>query len=191
MNDGAVLDASVVINILGSGQAEKLLGALRGRWLVVEVTSRDITRHPLMPRGTNDPLAPLIAAASLEKIPLPDGALARFLELTGAEPPDDLDDGEAAALAAGEVLSLPAALDEAKGRRVARARLPGLSLLSSAEIFALPEVAIALRPQLVDAVFSALVSARMRVLPEHEPWVRALLGDARVARCPSLRRRRG
>jgi len=190
MSGGVVLDASVVINVLGSGQAEKILGALPGRRVVVEVTSRDITRHPLMPRSADDPLASLIAAGLLERIPLPEGSLIRFLELTGAEPPDDLDDGAAAALAVGETLSLSVALDEAKGRRVARERLPDVRLLSSAEIFAMPEVAVALGAQLVEAIFSALVTARMRVLPDHEEWVRGLLGDARVAQCPSLRRRR-
>jgi hypothetical protein len=132
----------------------------------------------------------LIAAGLLERVPLPEGALVRFLELTGADPPDDLDDGEAAALAAGETLSLAVAVDEAKGRRVARERLPDVGLLSSAEIFAMPEVTVALGAQLVEAMFSALVNARMRVLPEHEAWVRGLLGDARVTQCPSLRRRR-
>lgn len=190
MNAGVVLDASVVINVLGSGQADKILGALPGRRVVVEVTSRDITRHPLMPMSTDDPLAPLVSAGLLERIPLPEGALVRFLELTGAEPPDDLDDGEAAALAVGETLSLPVALDEAKGRRVARERLPEVRLLSSAEIFAMPAVAVALGTQLVEAIFSALVNAHMRVLPDQEAWVRGLLGDVRVAQCPSLRRRR-
>ena len=190
MSVGIVFDASVIINILGSGQEERILGALPGRRVVVEVTSRDITRHPLMPRSAADPLASLVAAGLLERISLPEASLVRFIELTGAVPPDDLDDGEAAALAAGETLALPVAVDEAKGRRVASARLRDVQLLSSAEVFAMPEVAAALGAQLVDALFSALVNARMRVLPDHEAWVRELLGDARVAQCPSLRRRR-
>ena len=149
----------------------------------------DLIGRRVRPRGRPDPVDIGIAGGRIQRIELrlSEG---RFLELTGAEPPDDLDDGEAAALAVGETLSLPVALDEAKGRRVARERLPDVRLLSSAEIFAMPEVAVALGAQLVEAMFSALVNARMRVLPDHEEWVRGLLGEARVAQCPSLRRRR-
>jgi hypothetical protein len=190
MNDGVVLDTSVVLNLLGSGRAERILGSLRGRRLVVAVTSREIVRHPLAPNATTDPLEPLIVAGVVERPPLPSGALSRFLELTGAEPPDDLDDGEAASLAAGEALGLAVALDETKGRRVAKERLPGVRLLSSGAIFADPAVGAALGAELAEAVFSALVHARMRVLSEHDAWVRRLLGAARVGQCPSLRRRR-
>ncbi len=190
MSGGVVLDTSVMLNILGSGHAEGVLAALQGRRIVVAVTSREVIRHPLEARPSADPLAPLIGAGLLEKIPLPGPALLRFVELTGADAPDDLDDGEAAALAAGEALGLPVAIDERKGRRVAAAHLPTVTLLSSGAIFADPAVGAALGARLVDAVFSALVHARMRILPEHEQWVHALLGPQRAAQCPSLRRRR-
>jgi hypothetical protein len=54
---------------------------------------------------------------------------------------------------------------------------------------ALPSVAASLGGDLADAVFSALVNARMRVTIENEPWVLLLLGD-RAASCPSLKKRR-
>jgi hypothetical protein len=187
---GLVLDTSVVLNILGSGRAETILGALNVRRLVIAVTSREILRHPLHPKAGGDPLESIIAAGLVEKIPLPDVALARFVDLTGAASPDDLDDGEAAALAAGEALNLSVALDEAKGRRVAKERLPGVPLLSSGAVFLDAAVASALGADLAEAVFSTLVHARMRVLPEHDAWVRTLLGPARAAQCPSLRKKR-
>jgi hypothetical protein len=190
MTNGVVLDTSVILNLLGSGRADRILGALRGRKVVVAATSREVIRHPLAPNATRDPLEPLLAAGLLEKAQLPDQTLPRFLELTGAEPPDDLDDGEAAALVAGEVFGLAVALDEAKGRRVAKGCLPGVALLSSGALFADAAVAAALGSELADAVFSALVHARMRVLPEHDTWVRGLIGADRIAQCPSLRRKR-
>jgi len=190
VNGGVVLDTSVMLNILGSGQAETILAALRGRRIVIAVTSREVVRHPLEPQSSGDPMAPLLAAGLVERLPLPAPALVRFVELTGAAPPDDLDDGEAAALAAGEALGLPVAIDERKGRRVAAAQLPSVPLLSSGAVFADAAVGAALGPKLVDAVFSALVNARMRILPEHEPWVHTLLGPRLAAQCPSLRKRR-
>ena len=190
MTDGVMLDTSVILNLLGSGRADRILGALRGRRVVVAATSREIIRHPLAPEATRDPLEALLAAGLLEKPQLADQALPRFLELTSAAPPDDLDDGEAAALATGEAFGLAVALDEAKGRRVAKGRLAGVALLSSGALFSDAAVAAALGSELADAVFSALVHARMRVLPEHETWVRGLIGAARVSQCPSLRRKR-
>ena len=184
---GVVLDTSVMLNVLGSGHAETILGALRGRRVVVAVTSREVLRHPLH-REALDPLASVVEAGLLEKIELPEIALTRFLELTGATPPDDLDDGEAGAIAAAEALGLAVALDERKGRRVVAARLPHVELISSGSIFADQEVGKVLGPRLADAVFSALIHARMRILSEHDVWVRALLGPARVAQCSSLRR---
>jgi hypothetical protein len=191
MTSGIVLDTSVMLNILGSGEAQTILAALQGRRIVVAVTSREVIRHPLEAQRSGDPMGPLMEAGLVERIPLPPPALVRSIEFTGATSPDDLDDGEAAALAAGEALGLPVAIDERKGRRVAAARLPRVKLLSSGALFADLAVGAALGSRLVDAVFSALVHARMRILPEHEHWVHALLGPERVAQCPSLRRRRG
>jgi len=42
---------------------------------------------------------------------------------------------------------------------------------------------------LSEAVFNALVDARMRVPLDEENWVRALIGKDRAAKCTSLRKR--
>lgn len=193
MADGAVLDASVLINLLGCGAADRVLAALPGRRVVAEVTSRELLRHPLDPQRAGNPLEPLFEAGLLERIEerieLRGATLQTFRALVGAEPPDDLGDGEAAAIALAKELSLAVALDDTKARRIVRARFPELPISSSVDLFASPPVAAALGGGLGDAVFSALVHARMRVLPENEAWVLLLLGD-RAAQCPSLRRRK-
>lgn len=189
MATGVVLDTSVVLNLLSSGHAERIITAMAGRCIVVAVTSREVLRHPLTPNAKGDPLQALIAAKIIERVQLADAALPRFMELTGASPPDDLDDGEAAALAMGELLGLQVALDETKGRRIAGSHLPGVRLLSSCAILSSDAVATALGEQLAESVFSALLHARMRVLTEHDEWVRELLGPERAAKCPSLRKR--
>ncbi|HSK01344.1 MAG TPA: hypothetical protein VK932_08890 [Kofleriaceae bacterium] len=189
MADGAVLDASVLINLLGCGAADRVLAALPGRRVVADVTSRELLRHPLDPARAGNPLEPLVEAGLLERVELHTAAMQTFRALVGAEPPDDLGDGEAAAIALAQELSLAVALDDTKARRIARGRFPELQISSSVDLFASPPVAAALGDGLGDAVFSALVHARMRVLPENEAWVLLLLGD-RAAECPSLRRRR-
>lgn len=186
---GRVFDASVIINLLGSGVAERILRVLPGSRIVVENTSREVMRHPLDRTSRADPVVSLIAAGLLEKVSLTTESLATFMGLVGAESPNDLGDGESAAIAVAHHLQLAVALDERKARRIARDRFAGIPLVSSVDIFALPEVASDLGNDLADAVHSALINARMRVLPENEAWVRMLLGD-RADEAPSLRRRK-
>ena len=186
---GRAFDASVIINLLGSGVAERILRVLPGSRIVVENTSREVMRHPLDRTDRADPIAPLVAAGLLEQVSLTTESLTTFMGLVGAESPDDLGDGESAAIAVAHHLQLAVALDDQKARRIARDRFPNIPLVSSVDIFALPEVASDLGNDLADAVHSALINARMRVLPENEAWVRMLLGD-RADEAPSLRRRK-
>jgi hypothetical protein len=186
---GRVFDASVIINILGSGVAERVLRVLPGSRIVVENTSREVVRHPLDRTNPADPVAPLVAAGLLEQVSLTTESLTTFMGLVGAESPDGLGDGESAAIAVAHHLQLAVALDDQKARRIARDRFASIPLVSSVDIFALPEVASDLGNDLADAVHSALINARMRVLPEDEAWVRMLLGD-RADDVPSLRRRK-
>jgi len=185
---GTVLDASVIINLLGSGLPDRILTAVPGSRLVVENTSREVMRHPLDRSSRADPVEPLIRAGLLEQVSLTAESLVTFMGLVGAESPNDLGDGESAAIAMAHHLQLAVALDDQKARRIAREKFPTLRVVSSVDLFALPEVAAALGNDLADALFSALINARMRVLPENEAWVLLLLWD-RAAEAPSLRRR--
>ncbi|HWO25413.1 MAG TPA: hypothetical protein VNO30_42020 [Kofleriaceae bacterium] len=189
MADGIVLDASIVINVLGCGAAASVLQAIPGMCLVPDVTSREIFRDPLAPGGGANPLDPLVAAGLIERVGLTPATMETFIELVGAAPPNDLGDGEAAAIALARERGLPIALDDTKARRIVRERFHGLPLRSSVDLFALPSVAVALGDALADAVFSALIHARMRVLPENDAWVRLLLGE-RAELCPSLKKRK-
>jgi hypothetical protein len=111
------------------------------------------------------------------------------MRLVGAATPDDLGDGESAAIALADHLDAAIALDDGKARRIAQHQFPHIRMLSSVALFSTPDVAAALGLKLADVVFSALMNSRMRVLPEDEAWVLALLGE-RAALCPSLKKRR-
>lgn len=185
---GVVLDTSVLLNVLGSDEEIAVLTALSVNCMIVTTTSREVLHHPLRTTKGDRPLDALLDLGVLHKIDLPASAHHRFLELVG--PVGNLDDGEAAALAAGEALGLAVAIDERKGRRVASQLLPSLELLSSSGIFRSEAVVRALGPRLADALFSSLLHARMRVQPEDEAWVHDVLGLERAAQCRSLPRRR-
>jgi predicted nucleic acid-binding protein len=189
MLETTVLDASVAINVLGCGEARAILDAFPGRIIVPDVTSREVLRDPLDPNSRADPLVELIDAKLIERLPLAGGALSTFMRLVGAAHPDDLGDGESAAIALAEQLGAAIALDDGKARRIVQHQFPQIRMLSSVSLFATVQVAGTLGRKLADAVFSALVNSRMRVLPEDEAWVLALLGE-RAALCPSLKKRR-
>ena len=65
----------------------------------------------------------------------------------------------------------------------------GMQTATSVDLLAHHAVEDALgRAALAEAVFLALRDARMRVLPHHIKWVKALIGQSRAQQCPSLPR---
>jgi hypothetical protein len=80
-----------------------------------------------------------------------------------------LGDGESAAIAVAHDQQLAVALDDQKARRIAGERFPQLRLVSSVKVFALAEVAAELGNDLPNAVYSALINARMEFLPKTRP----------------------
>lgn len=182
-----VLDASAWINILGTGCAEEILGALQGERLVVDLASAEVERHPLRATATS-PLEPLVRSGLVVRRSLDSTALATFVSLVGAEPPDDLGDGEAATIALAHHSNFTAVLDERKARRVALERFTGLQLMSTVGIFRSDAVTGALRDRLPDAVYSALITARMRVLESDAAWVVDCIGLERARASPSMSR---
>src|SRR5437868_6316256 len=90
-----VLDASAVINFLGTGNAAALIHALRRKCVVERTAWREITRDPLTRKPATEPLKALMAAGLLERQEMHTDATMLFLDLTLAQPPDGLDDGEA------------------------------------------------------------------------------------------------
>lgn len=189
--DGSLaLDASVVINLLGTGMAAPIVQAL-GRKCVVERRAwREVTRDPL----TGRPAAPMLRALTdrglLVQEEMRSDATAVFLGLALAGPPDGLGDGEAATLAHAVTIGATAVTDDRKALRVGAAQFPQLRLLSTLDLLGAGATAHALgRTTLADAVYSALIHARMRVPSEFRRWVVGLIGRERASRTPSLGRR--
>jgi predicted nucleic acid-binding protein len=186
-----VLDASAVINLLGTSQIEGVLKSL-GRTCVVEANAwREVKRDPLTGASADGSLGACLENRVLIKHQMTVAATAVFLDLVLAQPPDGLDDGEAASVAHAIDIGASAVIDERKATRICAAAFPTLKVLSTLDILSHPRVLQELgREALSAAVFSALQHARMRVQPIFVPWVVQLLGPERVAQSPSLRRSR-
>lgn len=188
---GVVLDASVVINLLATGRFADILGAIPMARRVTAQAWGEVCLDPReQPRVRRVGLLdPFLAAGLLTREPLDATMAELFLDLTGAESPNDLGDGESATIAYAAVTGCVAVLDERKAIGLCRRRFPLLPIMTTVDLIRLPEVHAGLGDDgLVEALFAALRFARMSVPQEHRAWVRALLGPERLASCPSARR---
>lgn len=188
-----VLDASTVLNLLGTGRAADVLRRLGREAVVAEAAAAEVRRDPTRPKGEvgSGPAAVqgLVAAGVLRVAALPPDAEALFLALIGAPSPDGLGDGEAAtlALAADIGSSAVAVSDDAKAVRV------GATVLASAGgVFCTLDLLAAAatdRDEAAAVVFAALKAANMPVPLRFGTWVRSLVGDDALRECPSFPQR--
>lgn len=187
-----VLDASVLINLLATARMAEILLATGSRCVVTDQVWGEVWSNP---RDTPHVrraglLDPFVASGALAREALPADAVQTYLDLAGAEPPDDLGDGESATIAYAAAEGALALLDDTKAIGLGRRRFPDLRTMTTAELLKRPEVHRALGDAgVAEALFDALRFARMRVPREHDAWARQILGPEPVALCQSLKRR--
>ncbi len=185
-----VLDASACISLLATRAKAKILHALPGRKLVPHPAAKEVLRDPSAPHSKAPPLDPYFAGGSLERVELSADEQETFLALVSADQPDDLGDGEAAALACGHHRGATVVVDDGKAIRITRSRFPSVNVVWTVELLRRAEVQAALGDGFDEALLLALTEGRMRVPHEHDAWVRHRLGPERASRCPSLKTRR-
>ncbi len=189
--DTVVLDASVAINLLGTGVARDILSVVPWRVVIERRAHREIRRHPI---GGCDHAAELRAwelNGRAGTVSLRADMRQTFNELTSGSLIRTLDDGEAAtiAYALGDSERTVPVIDEKKATKIFQQRWPNRQLLETADIFqALVEAGLVSKRFASDAVYSALTHARMHVSHRMRPWVLDLIGSSRASACPSLGR---
>lgn len=182
-----ILDASVLINILGTGSPDAILKAVNRVVAVDEIALREVTINPFTREDPAELLIQLQNKGLIVVERMDKDAYNLFIGLTGAEPPDDLDDGEAATLAQAAHKGYVAVIDEKKATRVAGVVFPEAVLLNSLDLLASPEMLQQSgRDELADIIYLALRNARMRVPSSQLSWIVNLLGVGRAQECPSL-----
>lgn len=180
-------DASVWINLIATGRADRILRALGPPLNITDIAFGELERGRSKGRQAADEVTALVHVGLVEVIPLQEVDEALFLSMVAGAASDTLDDGEAATLACAQRLSACAVIDERKATRLASQRFPMLEVQSTADLLLSPETRAALPDaELADALFGALTQARMRVPECHAETVMAMLGLARAAQCFSL-----
>jgi predicted nucleic acid-binding protein len=184
-----VADASTIINLSATNRASQIIRALPNKLVIEQTVMEELELGRLRGRTDAETAEQLAATGLIEFIRLGPVGLDHFETLIAGPAIDTLDDGEAATIAlAVEIGALPV-IDERKAHRVCRDRFPSLQARSTLDLLAHPNVASALGlSELADAVFQALITARMRVLADHMAWVLGLIGPGRASQCLSLPR---
>jgi len=182
-----ILDASVLINLLGTGLSDVLLKGLDRVIVVDEIALREVTIDPFNRRDPTEVLDRLCENGLIEVVRMSSETYDLFMDLTGGDPPDDLDDGEAATLAQAALGDFVAVIDEKKATRIAGVHFPNVTVLNSLDLLTSSELLLLNgRDGIANMVYLALRNARMRVAPSERQWIFSLLGGDRAGECPSL-----
>ena len=185
-----VLDASVLINVAASECGERLLKAIPNPVVASSIVIAEIEHGRVRGRRTPDLVSVLRSRRIVAVRDLGIVAQGVFEALVVGPAVATVDDGEAATIALAVEMGGVAVNDEKKASRLASLRHPDLALGCSVDLFCHPDVVSELGAEgLADAVATALVNARMRVLDRHLDWVRELIGPERAAGCTSLPRK--
>jgi predicted nucleic acid-binding protein len=184
-----IVDASVMINLLGTGSPGKLLKGHGLPLLMAEEAFGEVKHHPISGHYAAPDLAQLISEGLLEILPLGDTARRTFHDLIANDLTGGLDDGEAATIALAIAHSAHAVpvIDEKKAARLFAGQWAQRVLVSSITLLAQPQVRCQMNESdFADALFSALRHARMRVPIEARSWVHEVIGSDRAAQCSCL-----
>lgn len=182
------IDASVLINVLGTGEAEAVLSTLARPVLVAAAVYREIKYDPFTGLPASGALSALEARGLIIKCDLDAAGTQHMVALVGAPGADALDDGEAATIALGARRECCVVIDEARGRRIAEGVPIASGILATMDILASDDV----RQALGEASFQAAIlnagrRARMRFPVECGAWVEGLLGEKTARELPGLR----
>lgn len=182
-----VLDASVAINLNATGSCVRILDAIPNPVVILDIVSRELEAGRAKGRTDADVVAALVASGRVEIASLCAECEGNFLAMVCGSGSATLDDGEAATIAWAVAHGSTPIIDEKKGLSICQDRFPSVQAATTTDIFAHDRVLAELGlDDLGDAIFNALIAARMRVQERHIPWVIDMIGASRAQLCHSL-----
>lgn len=182
------IDASVLINVLGTGEAVPVLSALARPIVMASAAYREVRRDPFTGADASAVVQALEQQGLLQRLDLDTAGTQHMVSLISAPGPDALDDGEAATIALGARRGCCVVIDEARGRRIAQGVPTATGILGTLDLLACDQVLNALgEERLRAAILSAAKCARMRFPDECGAWAEHLLGLQTARQLPGLR----
>lgn len=184
-----VADTSSIINLNATGNAANVLKALPGRIVALDLVREELDSGRAKGRRDANEFDELVRSGLIEVVHLGDEGLRLFERLVIGAASDTLDDGEAGTIAFAMETGAVAIVDERKALRICATRYPSLRVACTVDVLVHPAVNNALGViGLADAVYGALLGARMRVPSHHIAGIVELIGPSRAAKCASLPR---
>lgn len=182
------IDASVLINLLGSGEAEAVLLAVARPIIIASAAYREVKRDPFTGMDAAGIMSTLEDRGLIIRCDLDADGTAHMLDLVSAPGSDALDDGEAATIALATCRRCCVVIDEVRGRRIA-ARIPiDGGILGTLDILGCQTVEQTLGiTRFRAAILNAARASRMRFPVEYGAWAEALLGEEQARTLPGLR----
>lgn len=186
-----VVDSSTVININATANGSVILRAIPNPIVVTDVVLLELTDDRRNGRQDGQIVRSQLEAGLVSLERLGDLTESHFEELVIGDGKATLDDGEAATIACAVEKGAVAVIDERKATNLCKDRYPSLTVINSIDILSHPAVVAELGQQgTADAVYNALLGARMRVPFFALDWVVDLIGKDRASMCESLPRAR-
>lgn len=182
------IDASVLINVLGTGDAVAVMSALARPIVIASAAYREVRRDPFTGGDASAAIGVLERKGLLLRCDLDAKGTQHMVALIGASGSDALDDGEAATIALGARRSCCVVIDEARGRRIANDVPIAAGILGTIDLLACNHVQQALgEERFKAAILGAAQNARMRFPIECGEWAENLLGKSVSQDLPGLR----
>lgn len=181
-----IVDASVIINLNASGYAPEIIRSHRAILVASDVVKSELGFDRKNGRDDGQMANALVEQGLLKYLPFDDDAEKVFESLVSGEAGQTLDDGEAATLAIAATGNAVAVVDELKAIRISSERFPSLALVSTTDLLLSESVERTIGAErMADAVFKALIGARMSVPDRHHSRLVELLGD-KLLTCKSV-----
>lgn len=182
------IDASVLINVLGTGEAVATIEALERPLVMATAAFREVRRDPFTGGDASMVIGELEKRRLLVRLDLDTAGTQHMVSLISAPGTDALDDGEAATIALGARRGCCVVIDEARGRRIANGIPISAGVLGTIDILSCASVRQALgETRFQDAILSAAKCARMRFPIESGAWAEELLGESVAKELPGMR----
>ena len=134
------VDTSTVINLNATERAPEIIQALESKIVVVDVVQSELEGGRRNGRRDADLFHRLATEGMVDIVALDDAAAVHFEGLVIGPAVATLDDGEAATIAYAVTRNATAVIDERKATQICAQRFPALTVCSTVDLLAQPEV---------------------------------------------------